>query len=236
MNTLHHSISSWRKKVDLFLLGSTQSAADKFIGAGIPAESIMLKPNFVRPDPGPGNGGGRYALFVGRFDEVKGIHDLIRAWEMMDKPYPLKIVGDGPLAPMVSDLENRMSEVEWYGRLTLDEMLNLMKKASFLVFPSRWYEAMPRTLIDSFSVGTPVVASRLGAMEDMIDEGRTGLFFSPGDASDLAAKVSLLVEQTEIAASMRIHARRVYESTYTGEDNYHLIMEAYRRAGKRHAE
>jgi len=112
-------------------------------------------------------------------------------------------------------------------------MYTLMKEAVFLVFPSRWYEAMPRTIIDSFAVGTPVIASNTGAMSDMIDEGKTGLFFRPGDAAHLAETAKWLFERPELMNEMRGHARQEYETNFTAERNYGLIMDAYQLAAEK---
>jgi len=232
MTVFHRALSTWQQKVDIFLLGSTETARQKFLIAGIESSKILLKPNFAFPDPGIGSGGGRYALFVGRFDEEKGIHELLDAWDIMKQKIPLKIVGDGPLAPLVESAAKSHSQIELCGRKSLDEMYELMKMAEFIVFPSRWYEAMPRTIIDSFAVGTPVIASKTGAMRDMIEEGKSGLFFTPGNANDLAGKAAWLFNQPELACKMRTHARQSYESNYTADRNYKLIMDAYQQAAR----
>lgn len=235
MLVLHRLLNSWHKNVDLFLLGSTRFALDKFVQAGFPEDAIMLKPNFVFPDPGAGEGTGGYVLFVGRLDETKGIKDLLKAWRSKSLPIRLKIVGDGPLQPLVMKAAEELEHVEWLGRKSLAEMYALMKDALFLVFPSCWYEAMPRTIIDSFAVGTPVCAADTGAMRDLIDDGRTGLLFNAGDPDDLAEKTNYLFERPELAGEMRGFARRSYLENFTAERNYDLIMQAYRRAAGRNA-
>jgi glycosyltransferase involved in cell wall biosynthesis len=233
MLVLHRMLKSWHRKVDLFLLGSTRFALDKFVQGGFSADAFMLKPNFVFPDPGVGQGKGAYVLFVGRFDETKGIEDLLNAWQSKKLSIPLKIVGDGPLMPLVKKSAKELEHVEWLGRKSLTEMYDLMKEARFLVFTSRWYEAMPRTIIDSFAVGTPVCASDTGAMHDLISDGQSGLLFTPGDVDDLADKVRYLFDRPQLAKEMRDYARQSYLENFTAERNYDLIMKAYELAAGR---
>jgi glycosyltransferase involved in cell wall biosynthesis len=233
MQVTHRLLKSWHRKVDLFLLGSTRFALDKFIHGGFSEDAFMLKPNFVFPDPGEGQGKGAYVLFVGRFDETKGIEDMLHAWQSKKLPIPLKIVGDGPLVSLVKKFAQELEHVEWLGRKLLTEMYDLMKDARFLVFPSRWYEAMPRTIIDSLAVGTPVCASDIGAMHDLISDGRSGLLFKPGDVDDLAEKVRYLFDRPQLTEEMRNFARQSYLENFTAERNYDLIMQAYQLAARR---
>lgn len=233
MQLVHRLLKSWHKKVDLFLLGSTRFALYKFVQAGYPEDAFMLKPNFVFPDPGMGEGKGGYVLFVGRLDETKGIGDLLTAWQSKSLAIPLKIVGDGPMQMQVRKTAQDLEHVEFLGRKSLAEMYALMKDARFLVFPSRWYEAMPRTIIDSFAVGTPVCAADTGAMHDLIDDGRTGLLFTPGDIDALAEKARFLFGRPELAGKMRGFTRQTYLENFTAERNYDLIMQAYRLAAGR---
>ena len=235
MQLAHRLLKSWDKKVDLFLLGSTRFALDKFVQGGFSEDAFMLKPNFVLPDPGVGQGKGGYVLFVGRLDETKGIGDLLNAWQSKQLSIPLKIVGGGPLASVVKKSAQQLEHVEWLGRKSLSEVYGLMKDAQFLVFPSRWYEAMPRTIIDSLAVGTPVCAADIGVMQDLIDEGRSGLLFTPGDAEDLAEKVQYLFERPQLNEKMRGYARQSYLENFTAERNYDLIMQAYQLAAQRNS-
>jgi len=227
MNTVHRGLGTFNEKIDLFLLGSTETARRIFIRAGIEPSRILLKPNFTLPDPGVGGGNGGYMLFVGRFDEEKGILDLLSAWDTMQHPPPLKIVGDGPLTPQVQIAAQSGGGIEWLGRLSLEKTMGLMQEAQALIFPSRWYEAMPRTIIDSFAAGTPVIGSNVGATGEMITDGETGFLFEGADPADLAATVSKVALHPQRLAVMRGNARREFESRYTAEANYELLMAAY---------
>jgi len=229
MLTVHRAMGTWTNLVDIYI-ALTEFAREKFIQGGFPAEKIVVKPNFVHPDPGAGEGRGGYALFVGRLSPEKGLNTLLKAWEKLGNKITLKIVGDGPLAPQVAEAVGRGSEVEWLGRKSLEEVYELMGEATFLVFPSEWYEGQPRTIIESFAVGTPVIASNLGAMSSLISPGHRGLHFRPGDSEDLAAQVELALAHPEELTRMRREARAEFEAKYTAQENYRQLMEIYEKA------
>ena len=109
--------------------------------------------------------------------------------------------------------------MEWLGRRSPAEVLELLRHAAFLVFPSEWYETFGRVAIEAFALGTPVVAARIGAVAELVDDGRTGLHFTPGDAGDLADKVRRMAVQGEEWRRMRIAARAEFEARFTPEAN-----------------
>jgi glycosyltransferase involved in cell wall biosynthesis len=140
----------------------------------------------------------------------------------------LRIVGDGPLLDAVDD--SPTAGIIGLGRKPPDEVAAEMKSACFLIFPSEWYEGFPMTLVESFSHGLPVIASRLGAMAEIVEDGVTGLHFTPGDPEDLAAKVRWAAGHPEEMRRMGPAARRVYERKYTPEVNYRRLMTIYEEA------
>jgi glycosyltransferase involved in cell wall biosynthesis len=143
---------------------------------------------------------------------------------------PLKILGDGPMAELVTDAMQEMPEIEWLGRKPLEEVYEFMGKAAFLVFPSEWYETFGRVAIEAFAKGTPVVASNIGAIAELIDHERNGLLFRPSDAADLAAKIDWLLNHPEKLQSMRQQARAEFEAKYTAVDNFNRLISIYQMA------
>jgi glycosyltransferase involved in cell wall biosynthesis len=220
----HRMLATYRKRVDAYI-ALTEFGRQKFIAGGLPAERVLIKPNFVSPDPGVGEGRGGYAVFVGRLAPGKGVETLIEAWTKHTPGMPLKVLGDGPLADLVSG-----PGVERLGRRPMAEVYDVIGNAAVLVMPSVWYEGLPKTLIESFAKGTPVIASRLGALAEAVRHGETGLHFNPGDAADLARQVGA------ISPAMRQACRREYEARYTADKNYRVLTDVYRGAlERRHA-
>ncbi len=226
MLTLHRALGTWNRMVDLYIT-LTHFARDKLIEGGLPPEKIVVKPNFVAPDPGVGTGSGGYALYVGRLSVEKGLDTLLSAWEMLEVKLPLKIVGDGPLASQVAEAAKRLPQVEWLGRKPLTQVHQLMGEAKVLIFPSQWYETFGRVAVEAFAKGTPVIAARIGAIAELVDHGRTGLYFKPGDAADLAAQVAWILNHPQKLHQMRQQARLEFESKYTAGTNYQRLMEIY---------
>jgi glycosyltransferase involved in cell wall biosynthesis len=174
-------------------------------------------------------------LFVGRLSREKGIETLLKAWKIVGNNMPLKIVGDGPLAPVVQKTASDKIGISWLGRKHIQEVYELMAKTEVLIFPSERYEGMQRTIIEAFAQGTPVISSNLGAMTEMINHGRTGLHFEPGNAWDLADRVIWANEHPDEIGRMSRKARVEYEDKYTPEKNYKMLMKIYKLAIEKHA-
>lgn len=226
MLVAHRAIGTWQHHVDAYI-ALTQFAKEKLTQGGLPAEKMIVKPNFVRQDPGVGSGQGGYALYVGRLSVEKGLDTLLDAWEQLAQPLPLKIVGAGPLEGMVKSAAARMPHVEWLGRQPVAEVYRLMGEAMFLVFPSKWYETFGRVAVEAFAKGTPVIAAEIGAIAELIVDRQTGRFFQPGNAVDLAAKVNWAIAHPEALAALRLNVRREFETKYTAERNYHQLVAIY---------
>ena len=227
----HKLLGTWKDRVQVYV-ALTDFARDKYIAGGLPAGKIVVKPNFVYPSPVPGEGGGRYALFVGRLSPEKGIATLLGAWAIAQSPLPLKIVGQGPCTDMVKAAAAASSSVEYLGGRSPAEVFDLMRRAEFLVFPSEWYEGMPRTVIESFSVGTPVLASKLGATATMVVPEENGYHFAPGDPATLRQQVEWCSHNLDKVRTLRKNARATFDSKYTGAANASLLLAIYERARK----
>jgi glycosyltransferase involved in cell wall biosynthesis len=227
MTGLHRLAGTWRREVDLFL-PLTNFGREKFIAAGLPPERLRVKPNFLQSDPGPGEGAGGYALFVGRLTDDKGVGTLLDAWRLV-RDIPLKVVGDGPLMDRAREMATTLPNVEILGRRPSEEVLELISGATCLVFPSRWYEGQPKTIIESLACGTPVIASRLGAMQEMLEASDPSLLFTAGNPFELAKAVEAFWARGD-HRELRHHARSTFEREYTADRNYRELTNAYRTA------
>ena len=229
MLTVHRALRTWTEMIDVYV-ALTEFARNKFIEGGLPAGKIVVKPNFVAPDPGRGPGGGGYALFVGRLAPEKGTGTMLAAWDRLGTRFPLKIVGDGPLKDQVVRVAAKRSDVEWLGHRPVADVHALMRKAEMLVFPSQWYETFGRVAAEAFAAGTPVIAANIGAVAELVEHGRTGLRFRPGDPEDLATQVEWALSHPAELRRMRAEVRAEFETKYTAERNYLALMEIYEAA------
>jgi glycosyltransferase involved in cell wall biosynthesis len=235
MLAVHRQRQTWTRDVDCYIALS-EFARNRFLNAGLPAEKAFVKPNFVYPDPCMyANSGGDYVLFVGRLSEER-VRSLLAAWHhLFESRIPLVIIGGGPqLEQLEKEAVRRgLTDVRFRGHLPRHQTLAAMHRARFLVFSSEWYENFPLTIAESFACGVPVICSRIGAMEEIVKDGCTGLHFSPGDGKDLAEKVEWAWNHPERMRLMGKEARHEYETKYTAEKNYPLLMEIYQHALER---
>lgn len=223
MLAAHRWLGTYRSKVTRYI-ALNEFSRGKFIEGGLPADRIVIKPNFVDIEPAeerPRAGG----LFVGRLSPEKGILVLMDA--LRHHPHiRLDAIGVGPLEAAVVQ-HPQIQAKGWHEPSWIYER---MRHASYLVLPSLWYENFPRTMVEAFACGLPVIASRFGAMLELIEEGQTGLLFEPGSARDLADKIAWAEANPEAMRRMGINARRVYEARFTPQENYRQLMAIYQDA------
>jgi glycosyltransferase involved in cell wall biosynthesis len=230
MLAVHRNLRTWTR-VDCYI-ALTEFTRQKFVQGGLPPDKVVVKPNFVPSDPGKKEERGEYALFVGRLSDEKGVKTLLRAWECLHYRIPLILVGDGPLGPQLRAESERHnpSNIIFRGHVTRDQTIAAIKGARFLILPSDCYENFPLSIAEAFSCGTAVICSRLGAMQEIVNDGRTGLHFKAGDPHDLSVKVEWAWSRPDLTETMGREARADYESKYTPERNYQLLMAIYERA------
>ena len=232
MLTFHRLLKTWQKRIDIYI-APTRFFRRELIEAGLPAEKIVVKPNIFQMDKYEyrGENEKRYMLFVGRLSPEKAILTLLNAWKTL-KEIPLKIAGEGPLMHEVRNFvrTENMKYVEVLGRIPYEKVFELLKRAHCLIFPSEWYEAFGCVMIEAFACGVPVIASKLGAMEEIVKEGHTGLHFTPGKSEDLASKVKWALAHPEKISEMGRKAFEEYKTKYTAERNYQMLMDIYKKA------
>ncbi len=230
MLTTHRLAGTWKSKIHTYIT-LTNFARNKFIEGGLPREKLIVKPNFLCSDPGPGNGSGAFALFAARICEEKGVRTLLEAWREIGSrshlKVDLKIAGDGPLQEWGRNFTAGMDGIEWLGRVGHDGMMDLTRRAQFLVCPSLYHEGGPLTIIEAFACGTPVFASDLASMNEFVAEGINGYRFRAGDAAHLAERVLWLLARPELMPGLRNAARSSYEQNYTAERNYSRLIQIY---------
>lgn len=221
----HRRHASWSSKVDRFIAVS-DFVKQKFIAGGFPQNRITVKPNVVHdraseitdvPKP-------HGALFVGRLSPEKGISTMIDAWRQID--YPLTVAGDGPMSGVFGGGESEMN-VRALGRLDHGQVLDQMSISAFVVMPSEWYETFGLNIAEAYSMSRPAIASNLGAMAEIVDDGKTGLLFTPGDSRDLVDKVSWAINHPAEMMEMGRRGREKYERLYSPQATYSRLIDIY---------
>lgn len=224
---LHRESGTW-KHVDRYIV-LTPGAREIFLGsgAGFRPGQLVIKPNCVPDvDIDPVERLDHF-LFVGRLSEEKGITTLVRAFA--GSPYRLVILGRGPLSPMVEEYARCYPNIIYKGNASRDAVLRESARCSAMVFPSIWYEGNPMTIIEALACGTPVIASGIGAMKDMITDRVNGLHFIPGDVADLRRKLKQWAGlDAEERRAYGEHAREAYLANYTPEKNIRQLLTIYR--------
>ncbi|WP_018478608.1 glycosyltransferase family 4 protein [Pontibacter roseus] len=223
---MHKLLGTWQHKVDRFI-ALTQGAANLFQNSSLKLrpEQLVVKPNFAE-DLGMAETTRKdYFLYVGRLTREKGIETLLRAHAL--KPFPLKIVGDGPLRERVEAHVAQHPLAEYVGFQNRQGVLELLKRARGLIFSSEWLETFGMTIIEAFSTGTPVVAAKIGGAEQLVEDGVNGLHYTPGDAAGLAQKVQVLAQNPQLVTKLGLAARQSYEANYTPEANYRMLLSIY---------
>lgn len=224
MLATHRALGTYRERVTRYI-ALNRFARDKYVEGGLPAHLFRIKPNFVQSDAQPSWTNRHGGMYVGRLSPEKGIGVLTEAIRHVPDA-AIDVIGSGPLEETV----HQAFGTHYLGYRSLDEIMTRMGFAQFLILPSICYENSPRTIIEAFACGLPVIASRLGALPDIVRDGVTGLLFNPVDAADLAAKIAWANTHPEQMMRMGQAARAEYLAQYTPERNYETLMDIYEDA------
>jgi glycosyltransferase involved in cell wall biosynthesis len=224
---VHRSRRTWLEGVTRFV-AVTQFVKQRFIDGGIPATQIRVKPNFVPRPSRRREGPGGYMVFLGRLSPEKGVDLLLDAWS--PELGELLVVGDGPAR---AELEARAARhgpsVRFLGSQPRERCMELLRAARALVVASRWYETFGLGVVEAYAHGVPAIGPAFGPFPDLVQDGRTGLLFAPGDSGDLRSKLVRLADP-EVSMQMGEEAWRSYEASYTPERNLVQLLEIYREA------
>lgn len=227
ITSVHKMLSTWHDKVNHYIVPS------HFLKEKLQHSSLKLKESEASVIPNlsedlafePGDRSD-YFLFAGRLSYEKGIDILLDCFAN-NRDLTLVIAGDGPEK---SNLLNRIRDIptiRYMGLRTKAEVIALMKRCRALIFPSRWYEGLPLTIIEALSTGTPVIAARLGAMPEMIRDGYNGFLFPAGNSVALAGQIRHFNAVAQGSPELYLNARQAYQERYHPEIHYRSIMSLY---------
>jgi glycosyltransferase involved in cell wall biosynthesis len=216
--------------VDYFISPS-DFLRDKMIEYGVSPERITRIPNFIALDQyAPLYTHGDYFLFFGRLHRFKGIMTLLEAMKFVDTS-TLYVVGEGELRPQLESYaqEQGIGNVRFLGYQSGDDLKSIIANSMFSVIPSEWYENLPYAVLESFALGTPVIASNIGGMPELIAPGVDGVLFEAGNVHDLAEKIQYMIANSKALPEMGRQARAKIEREYDPHTHYERVMSIYRR-------
>lgn len=196
---------------------------------GIKPEQVDVKPNFVNSDHQfvPQEERRNRYVFAGRLDKLKGIDMLLEAWKQMGAVAPeLLICGTGPLEDWCASFirENNLTMVKMLGFVPNSEVRELLASSRAMVLPTQWYEGFPMTIVEAFSVGTPVICSDLGNAGSVVQEGVTGYKFR--HFSEIENCLDQVAENHDIYRHTYLH----YVENYTEDQNVEVLNRIYAKA------
>jgi glycosyltransferase involved in cell wall biosynthesis len=216
---LHKGVGTFRK-ISLYIAIS-EFVRRKHIEGGLSPDRIIVKPHFawrVKRREGPGT----YFLFLGRLSAEKGVDTLLHAWKQTQAK--LLVVGDGPERGRLRALAP--AGVEFRGTVEPDEVSALLRHARALVVPSRWYEGAGRVVLEAYAAGVPVLASRIGALPEVVEDGVTGLLLPPADRDSWALAAERILDDSE-SERMGEAAWRSWQVRFSPEKGLHDIENSY---------
>lgn len=218
----------FRKNVTMYV-ALTEFQRRRFVAAGFDAERIAVVPNAAILDAASDgeDGCGEYIAFAGRVSPEKGIRTLLAAAELCpDLPFRVA----GATARMPGIVETAPANVRFLGHLSGKELASFYRCARIFLLPSTWFEGFPFVLLEAMLHSAPVIASRVGGLPEIVEDGRTGLLFESGNAADLAAKVRYLWERPELGREMGKAGREKALREYSRERHYERLMAVYEKA------
>ncbi|MYW69743.1 glycosyltransferase [Streptomyces sp. SID8379] len=223
----------WWSGVERFFCIS-QSQRDVLVGAGMPAERLAVKHNFV-PDPGTRRtDAGEHVLYLGRLAEAKGVRLLMTAWDEIAASggvgVPLVIAGSGPLEREVTAWAAGRDDVRYAGLYDTAECQKAIARSVAVVAPSTWLEAFGLVAVEAMAAGVPTVAAGHGAFVELVEDGTTGLLHRPNETASLASCLRRIAADPDRNREMGRAARRRYEQDFSPAVGLERLLEEYRTA------
>jgi len=229
---LHRRINTYARHVDAFI-ALTEFQKSVLARGGLPARRIHVKPNCYpkAAQQVPWAEREDKAVFLGRISAEKGLDTLVRAWTQWGSGAPrLEIIGDGPDLDRLRGSVRSSGRIAFLGGRPIEEAHRLLSTARLLVVPSTWFEGFPLVLCEAFAFGVPVLASRLGTFEELVEAAGAGRLFAPGDSEDLRQVASDLWQKPSALERMSQAAAQEFENRYSAAKSVDLLKSIYQRA------
>jgi len=225
----HLALQIYKKNVNLYVCPS-KFMANKLIEYGINKNKITFLPHFTENnnfkilDQNAKDSKKPYFLYLGRLSEEKGLKILLKTFNQLS--YDLKIVGTGNFN--LSKWQN-CKNIEFLGFKEKAELIKLIKNAQAIILPSICYENCPLSILEAMAQGKPVIASRIGGIPELVEDGQTGYLFEPGNVEDLHQKIKLAVEHPEETKKMGERAKQIAKKVYNPQKHYQELIKIYEK-------
>lgn len=224
--------------IDIFITPSLFTKR-KLIEYGLPKNKIVQINNFLFKQEGikfksfPK----KYVLYFGRICEAKGIFTLLEAALKLPR-INFKVAGDFEDENVKLDTLNKINEKNIKNIEILDfksdtELKKVISQSLFVIVPSLWYENQPYSVLESFALGRPVVASNIGGIPELVHSGKNGILFKPGDAGDLAKAIEKLWKNHSLRERLGKNAQRLMLERHSANVHYQKVVAIYRSLAKK---
>ncbi len=233
MITVNRSRKTWDRDID-GLITPSRFAAEKLIEMGINRDRLYIKPNVTRDPlinqsipPLPER---PTFLYLGRLSPEKGVMTLLEAWKRLNQPqWQLNLVGDGPQRESLETFgqEFGLHNVTFIGHQPTSQVIEAIKQSTAVIVPSQWYETFGRVVIEAFACGRGVLVSNLGALSELVEEGKTGFLVVPQHIESWQERLNWCGNHLLDMSKIGQQARQVYLEKYTPEINYQQLLQIY---------
>lgn len=226
----------WHQGVNLYLAPSAWTR-ETYIKGGFPGDRIAIHPHFL---PAPLNTNRQQnsdnILYVGRLAPEKGIQILLSAWRQARRPAQaqLLLVGGGPLlATLQANQALKGENIRVIGEVAAPDVGTYLMQGAAVVQPSTCYETFGLSILEGFSHGKPAIASRIGALPELVRDTQNGFLVAPGNSTELARAMERFWSDDSLRLQMAENALKTHSELYQAEQAYPRLVDNYRRARKR---
>jgi len=217
----------FKNNVTLFI-ALTEFSKTRLVNAGFDENKIAIVPNAINMQHRSiSTIEKNYIAFAGRLSPEKGVDILLAAAAKLSH-IPVKIAGGGPSEMELKNIAPK--NVEFLGLLGHEQLNSFYCKARFLVFPSICFEMFPMVILEAMKHRLPVIASRIGGLMEIVDDGITGLLFEPGSVEDLVKKMNFLWSNQKLCDEIGEAANTKLRDSYTSAAYFKNLMSVYKKA------
>ena len=190
---------------------------------------IYVKPNFVEKREQSERILDDYFVYIGRLDEIKGINFLIEAWKDIDENIELYVIGTGPEKEKIKKFieKNNIKNVKMLGFMQRNKIFDIIQKSRAVVVPSNWNEPFGMVIIEAFSKGVPIIASKIGSIPYIVDHNVNGILVDPGDKLKLKESINNIFYDNKLNKALGKNAYNKFNEYYTDIVNYNRLIEIY---------